>query len=90
MINLGIVGGMGFTGLELLRVLRHHPQGRDTVVVTSALDNLATLDNLAKGAALATLDNLAKGAAGQAVQAMKVMFALPETMGLAAIALLAR
>ena len=78
MINLGIVGGMGFTGLELLRVLRHHPQGRDTVVVTSALDNLATLDNLAKGAA------------GQAVQAMNLMFGLSETTGLAAIALLAR
>ncbi len=72
MINLGIVGGMGFTGLELLRVLRHHPQGRDTVVVTSALDNLA------------------KGAAGQAVQAMNLMFGLSETTGLAAIALLAR
>ena len=72
MINLGIVGGAGYTGVELLRVLRHHPQGRDTVVVTSALDNLV------------------KGAAGQAVQAMKVMFALPETTGLAAIALLAR
>ena len=70
MINLGIVGGMGFTGLELLRVLRHHPQGRDTVVVTSVIDNLV------------------KGAAGQAVQAMNLMFGLSETTGLAAIALL--
>ena len=46
------------------------PQGRDTVVVTTVIDNLV------------------KGAAGQAVQAMNLMFGLPETAGLDVIALM--
>jgi N-acetyl-gamma-glutamyl-phosphate reductase len=37
---------------------------------------------------LAVIDNLVKGAAGQAIQNMNIMFDLPETMGLEALALL--
>jgi len=37
---------------------------------------------------LAVIDNLVKGAAGQAVQNMNIMFGLPETQGLEALALL--
>ena len=37
---------------------------------------------------LSVIDNLVKGAAGQAVQNMNIMFALPETMGLELIGLL--
>jgi N-acetyl-gamma-glutamyl-phosphate reductase len=37
---------------------------------------------------LAVIDNLVKGAAGQAVQNMNIMFDLPETQGLEALALL--
>lgn len=37
---------------------------------------------------LSVIDNLVKGAAGQAVQNMNIMFALPETMGLEQVALL--
>lgn len=37
---------------------------------------------------LAVIDNLVKGASGQAVQAMNIMFGLPETAGLGAPALL--
>jgi len=37
---------------------------------------------------LAVIDNLVKGAAGQAVQNMNIMFDLPETLGLEALALL--
>ena len=37
---------------------------------------------------LAVIDNLVKGAAGQAVQNMNIMFDMPETTGLEALALL--
>jgi N-acetyl-gamma-glutamyl-phosphate reductase len=37
---------------------------------------------------LSVIDNLVKGAAGQAVQNMNIMFGLPETAGLEALALL--
>ena len=37
---------------------------------------------------LSVIDNLVKGAAGQAVQNMNIMFDLPETTGLEALALL--
>ena len=37
---------------------------------------------------LAVIDNLVKGAAGQAVQNMNIMFDLPESQGLEALALL--
>jgi N-acetyl-gamma-glutamyl-phosphate reductase len=57
-------------GANMCRLAVHQPQGRDTVVV------------------LAAIDNLVKGASGQAVQAMNIMFDLPETFGLNAPALL--
>ena len=37
---------------------------------------------------LVVQDNLVKGASGQALQCMNLMFGLPETRGLAALALL--
>lgn len=51
-------------GSNFVRIALHRPQGRDTLVIVSVIDNLV------------------KGAAGQAVQAMNVMFDLPEHMGL--------
>jgi len=56
-------------GANTCRIAIHRPQGGDTVVVLSVIDNLV------------------KGAAGQAVQNMNIMFGLPETKGLEAIAL---
>lgn len=57
-------------GANTCRIAVYRPQGGDTVVVLSVIDNLV------------------KGAAGQAVQNMNIMFDLPETAGLAHIALL--
>lgn len=57
-------------GANHCRIAVHRPQGGDTVVVLSVIDNLV------------------KGAAGQAVQNMNLMFALPEAAGLQGIALL--
>ena len=57
-------------GVNHCRIAVHRPQGGDTVVVLSVIDNLT------------------KGAAGQAVQNLNVLFGLPETLGLEAIALL--
>ncbi len=57
-------------GANDCRIAVYRPQGGDTVVVLSVIDNLV------------------KGAAGQAVQNMNIMFGLPETAGLAHIALL--
>ncbi|MBS3964622.1 MAG: N-acetyl-gamma-glutamyl-phosphate reductase [Methylomonas sp.] len=56
-------------GSNRCQIAVHQPQGGDTVVVLSVIDNLV------------------KGASGQAVQAMNLMFGLPETQGLAAVAL---
>ena len=56
-------------GANVCRLAIHRPQGADTVVVLSVIDNLV------------------KGAAGQAIQNMNIMFALPETAGLDAPAL---
>lgn len=55
---------------NVCRIAVHRPQGGDTVVILSVIDNLV------------------KGAAGQAVQNMNIMYKLPETMGLAQIAIL--
>lgn len=51
-------------GSNFVRIALHRPQGRDTLVIVSVIDNLV------------------KGAAGQAVQALNVMFDLPEQTGL--------
>ena len=56
-------------GANLCHLAVAQPQGRDTVVVMSVIDNLV------------------KGAAGQAVQAMNLMFEQPECAGLDGIAL---
>ena len=51
-------------GSNFVRLAIHRPQGRNTAIILSAIDNLV------------------KGASGQAVQAMNVMFDLPEYCGL--------
>ena len=56
-------------GANVCQLAVAQPQGRDTVVVMSVIDNLV------------------KGAAGQAVQAMNLMFEQPESAGLDCIAL---
>ena len=33
-IKVGIIGGSGYTGVELLRILHHHP-GADVVTISS-------------------------------------------------------
>ncbi|MFN4330103.1 MAG: N-acetyl-gamma-glutamyl-phosphate reductase [Limnobacter sp.] len=56
-------------GSNYVRLAVHRPQGRNTAVI------------------LSTIDNLVKGASGQAVQALNVMFGLPEHTGLEQLAL---
>ncbi len=56
-------------GSNQCQIAVHRPQGGQTVVVLSVIDNLV------------------KGAAGQAVQNMNLMFALPEEQGLQSITL---
>lgn len=36
MIKVGIVGGTGYTGVELLRILASHPQAEVTVITSRA------------------------------------------------------
>ncbi|MCQ8105937.1 N-acetyl-gamma-glutamyl-phosphate reductase [Methylomonas sp. SURF-2] len=56
-------------GSNRCQIAVHRPQGSDTVVILSVIDNLV------------------KGASGQAVQAMNLMFGLPEQQGLRTVAL---
>ncbi len=56
-------------GSNRCQIAVHQPQGGDTVVILSVIDNLV------------------KGASGQAVQAMNLMFGLPEEQGLQTVAL---
>jgi len=56
-------------GSNRCQIAVHQPQGGNTLVILSVIDNLV------------------KGASGQAVQAMNLMFGLPETQGLEIIAL---
>lgn len=56
-------------GSNMCQISVHQPQGGQTVVVLSVIDNLV------------------KGAAGQAIQAMNLMFGLQEDMGLKILAL---
>lgn len=56
-------------GSNNCQIAVHRPQGQDTVVILSVIDNLV------------------KGAAGQAVQAMNLMFGLQENLGLQTVAL---
>ena len=34
MINVGIVGGTGYTGVELLRILSQHPEARPAIITS--------------------------------------------------------
>ena len=56
-------------GSNRCQIAIHQPQGGDTVVILSVIDNLI------------------KGASGQAVQAMNLVFGLPESQGLETVAL---
>ena len=56
-------------GSNRCQIAVHQPQGGDTVVILSVIDNLV------------------KGASGQAVQAMNLLFDLPEQQGLQTVAL---
>ena len=56
-------------GSNRCQIAVHQPQGGNTVVILSVIDNLV------------------KGASGQAVQAMNLVFGLPEHMGLETVAL---
>lgn len=44
MIKAGIVGGTGYTGVELLRILSKHPQAELTVITSRSEDGLAVAD----------------------------------------------
>lgn len=56
-------------GSNRCQIAVHQPQGSDTVVILSVIDNLV------------------KGASGQAVQAMNLLFGVPEQQGLQTVAL---
>jgi N-acetyl-gamma-glutamyl-phosphate reductase len=56
-------------GSNRCQIAVHQPQGGNTVVILSVIDNLV------------------KGASGQAVQALNIMFGLPEEQGLETVAL---
>jgi len=36
-IKAGIIGGSGYTGVELLRILHHHPDAEVTAISSRAL-----------------------------------------------------
>lgn len=44
MIQIGIVGGTGYTGVELLRLLAAHPQAQVTVITSRAEEGTAVAD----------------------------------------------
>jgi N-acetyl-gamma-glutamylphosphate reductase len=43
MINVGIVGGTGYTGVELLRLLAQYPQQARPMAITSSGDAVANM-----------------------------------------------
>ncbi len=45
MISVGIVGGTGYTGVELLRLLANHPQV-EVKVITSRTNNGVRVDEM--------------------------------------------
>lgn len=44
MIKVGIVGGTGYTGVELLRILAHHPQAELRVITSRSEEGVAVAD----------------------------------------------
>ena len=70
-----------------LRVRQQPPSLKD-VRGTNFCDLYATFDGrTGRSITIAVIDNLVKGAAGQAIQNLNLMHGLPETTGLAAVAL---
>ena len=44
MIKVGIVGGTGYTGVELLRLLAQHPQAEVVVITSRSEDGVMVTD----------------------------------------------
>jgi len=44
MVKVGIVGGTGYTGVELLRLLAQHPQAEVVVITSRSEAGLAVAD----------------------------------------------
>ena len=44
MINVGIVGGTGYTGVELLRILANHPEVKLSVITSRGDEGMAVAD----------------------------------------------
>lgn len=73
----------------LVQVLPQVQQPRTASVAGTCRAQIAVAVNSRVGALVVTsaIDNIGKGAAGQAVQCANIVFGLPETTGLAAVAL---
>lgn len=44
MIKVGIVGGTGYTGVELLRLLANHPEARVEVITSRSEEGVSVAD----------------------------------------------
>src|SRR3546814_5292294 len=48
MVKVGIVGGTGYTGVELLRLLAQHPQAEVVVITSRSEAGLAVADKIGR------------------------------------------
>ena len=73
----------------LVSVLANGKQPKTSSVAGTCRAHVAAVYNEHAGAIVATgaIDNVGKGAAGQAVQCANIVFGLPETCGLDAVAI---
>ena len=81
MIKVGIVGGTGYTGIELLRILARHPQA-ELVAITSRKEAgtpVAELFPSLRGAVALAYSDPAKSALAQCDV---VFFATPNTVAM--------
>ena len=88
MIQVGIIGGAGYTAGELIRLLLNHSETNINFVysTSNAGNKISKVHQDLIGSTelefSSIIDNLLKGASGQAIQNMNLMFGFPETEGL--------
>jgi len=71
-----------YSGQPFVRVVDFSPQTKHTLGSNLCLIHPALDPRTGRAIILSALDNLIKGGAGQAVQVMNLMFALPQSLGL--------